>query len=291
MKVGFAVGTGRCGTKFLAELFAKHTSLAAHHERHPLSDTFHRYCKWYDIPVDRAGFLRTKRRGIELDLTEKAYSFEASAFLSLSIAELHEAFDARFVLMVRRPERVVISYLKKGWYSEPIDLDDPSLPPSTQRCAEFHHFLGRTLPRGDEFDRWNALTRVGKLGWYWHHLNRSVLEQFEKLAAGVGQVRRLEDLDYSVVSDVSEQLGMPSPPDERQFAKLSAKRPNSLSGLGHIRDWSPTEREEFEREVRPMAERLGYEWRVEDLLANLPVAPGKSPGSFRSILDKIKGRS
>src|SRR5690554_4727562 len=119
--VGFAVGTGRCGTKFLSEVLARDPAIASHHERHPFSDTFHRYCRWYRIPVDDAGFIAAKRRAIAEDLTRLPYSFEASAFLSLSLETLHAALGAKIVLMVRRPDRVVTSYLRKGWYeNEPL---------------------------------------------------------------------------------------------------------------------------------------------------------------------------
>src|SRR5688572_11059735 len=96
--VGFAVGTGRCGTKFLAEVFACDPEIASHHERHPFNDTFHRYCQWYKIPTDDAGFIAVKRRAAEADLRQRRYSFEASGFLSLSLLTLHEHLGAKFVM-------------------------------------------------------------------------------------------------------------------------------------------------------------------------------------------------
>src|SRR5262245_47390215 len=133
--VGFAVGTGRCGTKFLAEALSRDPDIASHHERHPVSDTFHRYCRWYGVDVDEAGFIAAKRKAIEADLSTHRYSFEASGFLSLSLEALWKAFDARFVIMVRQPDRVVASYLRKGWYENPPLLDDPARPPTMQNVA------------------------------------------------------------------------------------------------------------------------------------------------------------
>ncbi|MGQ9671036.1 MAG: hypothetical protein ACUVWY_12885 [Desulfosoma sp.] len=89
--------------------------VAASHERFPLNEPFHRYCKWYELPVDAEGFLQAKEREIREDLAHKAFSLEASPHLSLSVVELYERFHARFILLVRTPHEVVSSFLKKGF--------------------------------------------------------------------------------------------------------------------------------------------------------------------------------
>lgn len=274
--IGFAVGTGRCGTKFLAEVLARDPVIAAHHERHPFSDTFHRYCRWYGLPVDDTGFLATKRAGIEEDLRTHRYAFEASAFLSMSIDVLHAELGAKIVVMVRSPAKVVASYLRKGWYENPIALDDPDKLPSMQKVAMPHHFLGRTLPRGEEYVRWNALTRVGKIAWFWNMLNRSLLEQAERMPAGAVRIQRLEDLNYDSFRDLVDFLGAPTNVTEMEFATVRGRRPNASHGMRTPHQWTETERREFEAEVREMAERLDYPWRVSDLTrtpALTPVAP------------------
>ncbi len=112
--VGFALGTGRNGTHFVARLFAAEPAVASWHERHPLSDTFQRYCQWNELAVDDAGFLAVKEAGVRDDLQAHELSFEASAYLSMSVAQLQQRFGARFALLVRRPDRMVSSLLAKG---------------------------------------------------------------------------------------------------------------------------------------------------------------------------------
>lgn len=46
--VAFTLGTERCGTQFLQRVMAMELVVASHHERHPMGDAFHRYCRWYD---------------------------------------------------------------------------------------------------------------------------------------------------------------------------------------------------------------------------------------------------
>lgn len=268
--VGFAVGTGRCGTKFLAELFAQDPLVASHHERHAFNDTFHRYCRWYGLDVDEAGFLETKRRAIEQDLCDHMFSFEASAFLSLSLDTLVRNLNARVVMMVRRPDRVVASYLNKGWFSADPALDDPHRPPSMQGVAQPHHFLGRTMPKGAEFTRWRELTRVGKIAWFWNILNRSLVEQSEQLA-DCAMFQRLEDMDYSAYRSLAAFLGAPQGVSETVFTQTRTRRPNASYGARTIADWTIRERDEFEAEVREMAEHFGYERRIAVLERETPV--------------------
>jgi hypothetical protein len=287
--VGFAVGTGRCGTRFLSEILKCDPAIASHHERHAFSDSFHRYCRWYGLDVDETGFIETKRAAIEADLRERAYSFEASAFLSLSLETIHRALGAHIVLMVRRPERVVASYLRKGWYAAEPMLDDPSKPPTMQDVAMPHHFLGRTMPKGAEFERWRALTRVGKIAWFWNRLNRELLEQASRLPAAATRLQKLEDLDYATFRDVVAFLGAPTNVTELEFATVRGRRPNASFGQRTVHVWSAQERAEFESEVREGAELFGYEWSAEKL-AEEPAPPRKAPSLRQLVAPLLSAR-
>lgn len=109
-RVTFAEGTGRCGTYFLQQVMEREVRVAASHERGVLNQAFRRYCQWYRLLVDPEGFLNKKEREIREDLAENSFSFEASSYLSLSIQELCGRLGAKFILLIRRPDRVVNSY-------------------------------------------------------------------------------------------------------------------------------------------------------------------------------------
>ena len=64
----------------------------------------------------RRGLSATKDKEIRADLASRAYPFEASPYLSLSVKELHERFGARFILLIRAADRVVTSFVHKGFY-------------------------------------------------------------------------------------------------------------------------------------------------------------------------------
>lgn len=264
-QVSFAIGTGRCGTKFIAQVVDREPSVSSVHERNPLNETFHRYCKWYGLPIDHEGFLETKVREIQQDLDNYLSSFEASAFLSLSIQELYDRFGAKFLLLVRRPEQVVNSYLHKGWYDKPAVRTNPNLPPSYQECNDFHHFLGRIMPSGEKFLEWNQMSRVGKLAWYWNTLNAKVLEQFEGIPETHWRIEKLEDLSYSRYLEIAQFFCFQSGVTQEMYEELTQRRPNAYSRVPTIATWTTSEIVEFEAEVAPMAQRFGYEHRVSCL--------------------------
>lgn len=266
-QIGFAIGTGRCGTQFIAKVIEREANVSSVHERNPFNETFHRYCKWYGLLVDSEGFLQTKTDEIQQDLESHDFSFEASAHLSLSVPELYDRFGAKFLLMVRSPEKVVNSYLKKGWYEKPVLRANPNLPPSYQHPSkEFHHFLGRIVPSKDKFAQWNQMSRVGKLAWYWNALNAKVLEQFASIPETHWRIEKLEDLSYDRYREVTDFLGFKSAIAPETYDNLAQSRPNAKSRLRALDSWTQTEIDEFEAEVKPMAERFGYEYRVSQLL-------------------------
>ncbi len=268
-QVGFAIGTGRCGTNFLYRVFDLEPNVASVHERNPLNETFHRYCKWYEIPVDHEGFLKVKEKEIRCDLEQSKISFESSAHLSLSVEELYQRFNAKFVLLVRQPHEVVNSYLRKGWYSQTVIRENANLPPSYQESDLFHHFLGRIIPSGDKFEQWQQMTQAGKLAWFWNTLNQAVIQQFESIPSSHWRIQKLEDLSYEQYLEIARFVGLQSQLPKQTYQQLAQSRPNSFSNLRSLSSWSETEIAEFEGEVAPIANKLGYEYHVETLLQQM----------------------
>ena len=264
--VVFATGTGRCGTQFLARLLELEPDVAAFHERNPLGDSFHRYCVLNTLPVDQFGFIAEKRAGIAADLRESRVSFESSSYLALSCQLLFEQFRAKFILLTRRPDKVVNSYYKKGWFEHRLIRENPILAPGYQpEPQRAHHPFSRTIPRGPEAVAWDGYTRVGKIAWMWQMINRRVLEQFGHLPSANCRVVKLEDLSYPTYRELCDYMGFAPKVTRQQFDALSQARPNALHPTRGVHDWSDQESHEFESEVSELAERLGYPWRVAEL--------------------------
>ena len=264
----FAVGTGRSGTHFVAQLFAREPAVASHHERAPLADSFHRYCVWNRLPVDHAGFVASKAAGVAADRALGKLSFEASPFLALSTPVLREAFGARFALLLRRPDRVVNSFLAKGWYESDPARADARLALGYQHAGTRpHHPFSRLAALGDDGARWARLSRVGKLAYFWRRLNEATLRDLSALPEDAVRVLTLERFDWGAYCDLAQFIGLAPTLSRKAFARIASQKPGARGPTPRAADWSATEAAEFEAEVAPLAERFGYEWRVSALRA------------------------
>lgn len=262
----FAVGTGRCGTKFLHVVMDKEPVVASYHERHNLTDAFQRYVKHNNLPVDNSGFIETKRNGLLSDLRNHEFSFEASAYLSLSVSELYEHFKSKFILLVRRPDEVVNSYITKGWYEHELIRQDDYLAPHFQPSLLLpHHSFSRIVPIGEEAERWKEYTRVGKIAWFWTYLNRSAMTQLRLIPEKYYRIVRLEDLNYPRYRQVCSFIGFEPAVFEIQFNEIAQTRPNLKPRKKNLKEWTEKESIEFETEVKDLAIELGYEWEVNRL--------------------------
>lgn len=266
-RVTFCVGTGRCGTTFITELLRLEPTVAASHERLRVAACFHMFCKWHSIPVDPEGFLQDRDRLVAEDLREHAASFEASALVSHSIAELHERFDARFILLARSPAASVSSFAVRGWFLEPIAWADRSLPPTIPDDANPRHFFGRNLPRGEQaFARWSALHQLGKLGWFWSARIGAILDQLVELPSSHAMVLRLEDFDHAAYQRVARFVGVEPTVDAQTFAELAGRRLNTGPNPPlNLTQWPEDGAAQYEAEVAPLARALGYEHRIAAL--------------------------
>jgi hypothetical protein len=265
-RVAFALGTGRCGTTFLHRLLELERCVASSHERSNLAEAFHRYCQWNSLNVDNEGFLQAKEAEILDDLATKDFSFEASAYLSLSVEELHSRFGARFVLLVRHPRAVVSSYYSKGWYRESFAVADVEKAIGFQGSYEhFGHFLSRIVPRGATFSSWSEMTRVGKIAWFWAAVNRAVIDQFARIPPRASRVIRIEDFDYDGYLELVRFFGFETSVSRSVFSQLREDRPNRASSIRSPSTWTMKEQMQFEAQVKHMAERFGYRLDVNEM--------------------------
>lgn len=268
-KVGFAIGTGRCGTKLAHVLMNNEKGVASSHERNAIADSFHRYCQWYCLPVDDEGFLETKRCEIKNDLAKFDFSFEASAYLSLSVKCLHAEFGGKYILFVRNPESVVNSYITKGWYLNPSYRANSMLAPGFQpNQVNIHHSFSRIMPSGVDYEQWNSMGRIGKLAWYWNTLNDAILQQFQEIPPEDTMIIRLEDYNFCKYKEMLSFLGRVPSLTEMQFERISNSRPNRSKKTMSCGLWSQNDWNEFSHLVAPMAKRFDYKLQPFDSSLN-----------------------
>ena len=254
-------GTGRCGTKFLAELLSLSKAVSARHDPNPLHLAFHRYTKWYNLPIDNEGFFSMKENEIKEDLKTADISVHSSAHMAFSIEDLYSRFRCRVVVIYRSPEKVVNSYYGKGLYKEEYVIRDQTKAIGFQNIGIHpHHFFGRTVPNNAFFHEWHKLSRVGKLAWMWAAVNRQILKQIGELPKEKLFVTKIEEFDYENYLKLAAFLNI-SPVDERAFKNLSESKPNKLSTSDTFRvsDWSVAETNDFLSQVSEMSAILKYD--------------------------------
>ena len=268
-RVSLCVGTGRCGTTWLATVAGREPRVAASHERLRLAANFHMYCQWNEIAVDPEGFLVDRELAVAEDLVEHEVSFESNALLSHSLEVLVERLDARVALLVRRPDHTVASFAVRGWFETLPPRGNPDLPPSYRQGEEPRHFFGRITPRGARaYDEWARRTPLGRVAWFWAARNRAILEQFRRLPPTHRTLVRLEDLDVSTYRSLAAFLGWTPTIDASEFDALAQARINTGPHRPRRMDrWTGDEVRDFEEEVAPVAQALGYEHRIAELQA------------------------
>ncbi len=259
----FAIGTGRCGTHFLEAIMREDPDVnAVHTDRlNAAADSFLEYCLWYKLPVDMAPALDFRRRLILSAQKLNRNYFESNAYLSLAAGFLYSKLKANLILLVRRPQDVVNSLLVKGWYLEEPIRGDLDAAPGFSPDMETNHFFGRILPTGEEYVRWQKLSRVGKASWWVNALNMRVLEIFEGLPPEVCRVLKIEELDYEKYLDLQRMANGRKPMSQSRFAEIRSARPGKGKSTRSVSDWTASEWQDFLTETKPLHHRLGYEPR------------------------------
>ncbi len=258
----FAIGTGRSGTHFLQEIMGHDPAIASYHLPDPDNDSFVEYCAWNNLPVDIGGFLQTRRDWIAGAAEQSRIYFESNPYMSFSVEPLFHQLNAKFFHMVRNPAAVVNSHFVKGWYEKPLAYDNPQLALGAQPGTAFNHFLGRLTPRGEEFERWQRLTRIGKIAWMWNAVQMRVLSETRQLPPEHVFSCKLEDVEYRKYVEMHKFVGGQSPLDEPAFLKITQSRPGKAANHRNAASWSEKEREEFLEETKDAVRALEYDLQL-----------------------------
>lgn len=257
----FIVGTGRCGTHFLEAVMRGNPAVVAKHTDGgtPLADSFIRYCAWNNIEVDLAGFREYRRSLIKNASASGKVYVESNAYLSLSVKNLADWYDARFILLVRKPQFVVNSHRLKGWYSSLSPYENEDIPIGIDPKMRANHFFGRPVPSGSEYCRWSALTQVGKIAWWVNKLNLKTFSQFQELPQDSWHVMKVENFDYSSYEKVLELMEVEPHLSLRAFDKIVKSKPGKGKKNAGDSHWTETEKDEFLEETAWLRHSFGYD--------------------------------
>ena len=258
----FTIGVGRSGTHFMAKLLGEDSKINAFHLddiKDAVGDAFLFYSEYYGLPVDNFGFLASRNHLIESSKSQGKLYFESNPYISFSVDSLKSEFDGKFIYMYRNPLNVVNSHVNKGWYSQiPGQRDFSSALGYQYYMRQSNHFFGRITPKTrDEFDRWKALTQVGRVAWKWNMMNEGILERLAPLDENDYWKVYLDDFDYSRYKEIHDFVGGETLLTEEGFDGIRASKPGKGIITRKVSDWSALEMKEFEEETLPARTKLG----------------------------------
>jgi len=256
----FVVGTGRCGTHYFNQIMQASDSIyPVHMDSMNLdADSFFSFSLWNDLPIDSAAIRRHRHKIIAACGQAGKIYFESNVYMSLAAQLVHEWYGAQCILLIRRPQDVVNSHFVKGWYEDEYFRDKRDLIPGFSPDLNANHFFGRLLPKGDEYERWSGLTRIGKISWWVNALNLEVLKLFEKMPKNSYRIQQVESLDYEAYEELYSNLNVSHPLTQRGFDKIKNSRPGKGKKIKRSYSWSTKEWSEFIQETKTIHEVFGY---------------------------------
>lgn len=244
----FALSTGRVGTQTIAALLRACPGIDVHHEPAPLLFGVSR-AAWEleavpgtEEAVDVA--VRSLRRDLLEDALRRGRGYAETSpqgtFLARSLARAVP--EVRFLHVVRHPEAVVASGVRRGWYaghrSDPWRLEPRRGTPAA--------------------DAWPSWSQVRRIAWLWAETNRWIVDATDGLPAHRVARVRSEDLfagDPAALGSLWQLAGSTAPPPARVERTLRRQLNASPGGPAAL---SPAERAEVAEEAGPVADALGY---------------------------------
>jgi len=254
----------RSGTRWLCDIVKNHDRASAFAERDVTAEAFWRYVKYNELPIDTGGIIRLLKQRIADDWQENDLTLVFSPYFSHGLLELYNALEPeRIIFGMAPPEFVVQSIYNKRFFLEDYSGHDADLvlgyqPEFTTRWS---HYFGRIVPRGEFFQTWLGLTRVGKIAWWVNRVNMDIYRQLEMIPRDRIVVFDLPQADqnYEYYLGLADHLELSPLMDKNQFLSLKKLTVKKTDNVKH--EWSRQEKSEFELHIS--------EWRgIYDAIAS-----------------------
>lgn len=253
----------RSGTRWLCDIAKSHDRAYAVTERDKMPESFWRYVKYNELPVDTDGIVRLLKRRIAADWLEHDSTLIFSPYFSHGFVELCHALEPdKIIFGFAEPEFVVQSIYNKGMFEEDYSRRDFHLALSYQPefANRWSHYFGRIVPRGEFYETWQQLTRIGKIAWWVNRVNMDIYNQLQEIPENRVILFDLAvaDQNYEYYLGLSRLLDLSPVLSKERFLSLKKLTVKASDNVKH--GWSEAERSEFNQHIK--------EWkRVYDELA------------------------
>ena len=211
------------------------------------------------MPISSQSVVDYRNFFIERANKENKRYLEANAYLSFLIKEFYEKFNAKFVLTVRNPAKVVNSLDNKGWYRNVENYN--LIPPYPDyNFTSTNHSFGRISPKTlEELTIWKNYSAIGKNAWYWKVYHEYVFDLFTFLPENHKKIIKLESFNYHEYKIMCEFINTPIQINPKNFNDIVNNRPEKSKKKRTENEWVDLEKEEFNYLTASIRKKLGYD--------------------------------
>lgn len=242
----------RSGTRWLCDIVKSHDRAHAVTERDKIAESFWRFVKYNELPIDTDGIVRLLKRRIADDWLKNDTTLIFSPYFSHGFLELCHALDPDKVIFgFAQPEFVVQSIHNKGMFEEDYSRRDVDLALGYQPefANRWSHYFGRIFPRGEFYRTWQGLTRIGKIAWWVNRINMDIYNQLQEIPEDRVVLFDLAvaDQNYEYYLSLAELLNLSPILTKDNFLSLKELSVKKSDNVKH--PWSETERSEFDLHI------------------------------------------
>jgi hypothetical protein len=242
----------RSGTRWLCDIVENHDRTYAVTERDTTAEAFWRYVKYNELPIDTDGIVKLLKQRIAADWLENDTTLIFSPYFSHGFLELYRDLSPdKIIFGFAKPEFVVQSIFNKGVFEEDYSRrnTDLALGYQPEFANQWSHLFGRIVPRGESYQAWQGLTRVGKIAWWVNRINIDIYKQLQDLPDERIVMFDLSQADqnYEYYLDLARLLDLSPLMSEERFLSLKKLTVKKSDNVKHA--WSETERAEFDSHI------------------------------------------
>lgn len=248
----FILSTGRCGTKWVDELFKTDSKIVSIHHIHPVmrsqgkiayernyskcNDSEKELIKEMFLAGREEVFLQAMKVEKNIVFTDSRMTFFAEVIFDLFP-------KAKFVHLHRHPGDVVRSGLNRGWYT----LDSQSE-------------LNRIEPQEDSpyYNEWDEMSSVEKNAWLWSETNQWILDFFDKVPEDQKMELSFDRWSAEVIHEFCSFCNVDlstSKIERRMSKKVNIQKHQKV---GHYTTWSAEDRKKLKDITQEVSDKLSY---------------------------------
>jgi hypothetical protein len=189
--------------------------------------------------------------------------------IAFSLEDL-KSFNAKFILMVRNPRKVVESHFRKGWYTNVSARSGPGIPGYQYTHQRPNHFFSRIQPaESDAYQEWMSLTQLGKIAWMWKATYDRIFEQLKEIDPARYRWVYLDTFSFDQYIELTSFLKIREVLTEAQFDRIKTEKPGKGKTY-HPVDWKAASKKEFNGQIESVMPRFTFlqkstEWLFEGI--------------------------